>query len=247
MGPLPVRSQMGLMGSYAQITSGRQSWSTAHRIPLHRHDQAYVAVVLCGSYEECGSRGRLRASPGDVLLHNAFDAHLNRFRHTGAQILNLVGAGPARGFGLGRVTDPDAIARAAERDPIEAGVRLHEQLRETACTPEDWPDILAHDLLSNPGCCLKSWAEKHGLAAETVSRGFRKVFGLTPASFRAEARAQRAFALIVESEASLVSIAAAAGFADQAHMSRATRALTGLPPATWRTSNPFKTAGTNAA
>jgi AraC-like DNA-binding protein len=230
---------MGL--AYAQIENGRQSWSTGHRVPLHRHDQAYVAVVLSGSYEECGSRGRLRVGPGDVLLHTAFDAHLNRFRQKGAQILNLVGAGPAPSFGLGRVADPDAIARAAERDPIEAGVRLHEQLRESECPPEDWPDILARDLLSNPGYCLKHWAGQHGLAAETISRGFRKVFGITPASFRAEVRARRAFALIVCSDTPLVSIAAAAGFADQAHMSRATRALTGLPPTAWRRSNSFKT------
>ena len=229
------------MAGFAQIANGRESWKGNNSLPRHRHDQAYVAVVLSGGYEECGSRGRLRVGPGDVLVHDVFDAHLNRFQNKGAQILNLVVAGPVANFGLGCVADPDAIACAAERDRAEVGMRLREQLRERERTPADWPDILAHDLLSNPDYCLRNWAEKHDLAAETVSRGFRKVFGLTPASFRAEVRAQRAFALIVASDAPLASVAAAAGFADQAHMSRAIRTLTGLPPCAWRKSNPFKT------
>jgi len=226
-----------------QITNGRQSWSANQSVPRHRHDQAYVAVVLSGGYEECGSGGRFRVGPGDVLLHAAFDAHLDRFLNKGAQILNLVVAGLAPSFSVGHVGDPDAIVRAAELDPAEAGARLREQLRETKHALDDWPDILAHDLLYKPDCRLDSWARAHDLAAETLSRGFGKVFGITPASFRVEVRARHAFALITGSDAPLVSIAAATGFADQAHMSRATRALTGSPPRTWRRSNPFKTAG----
>ena len=229
------------MGSFAVVTIGRESWSAHHRIQRHRHDLAYAAVVLSGSYEECGSQGRFRVGAGDVLLHDAFDAHLNRFQRNGAQVLNLVVADFAPGFGVGYAGDPDVIARTAERDPVEAGALLRERFRETKRDPEDWPDILAHDLLSNPSCRLDSWARKRGLAAETLSRGFNKVFGVTPASFRMEVRARRAFALITRSDLPLASIAATTGFADQAHMSRATRALTGSPPCTWRRSNPYKT------
>jgi AraC-like DNA-binding protein len=76
-----------------------------------------------------------------------------------------------------------------------------------------------------------------------LSRGFKKLFGVTPASFRMEARAGQAFALIADGDAPLAAIAAAAGFADQAHMSRVLLALTGSPPRAWRKSNPFKTEG----
>ncbi len=235
------------MGGFARITIGRESWNANDRVPRHRHDQAYAAVVLSGGYEECGSQGRFRVGPGDVLLHDAFDAHLDRFQHKGAQILNLVLPGLAPDFGIGHVGDPDAITRAAERDLAEAGARLRTQLCETRRAPEDWPDLLARDLLDNPDCRLDGWASKHGFSAETLSCGFGKVFGVTPASFRAEVRARRAFAQIVASDTPLVSIAAATGFADQAHMSRATRALTGSPPCMWRRSNPFKTERAKAA
>jgi AraC-like DNA-binding protein len=232
------------MDSFLYVANGRQSWNAAASIPRHRHNRPYMAVVLSGSYEECGSRGRFHARPGDVLVHDAFDAHLDRFQGKGAQILNLLATNVTPSFSIGRVPDPDAIARAAERDLIEAGAQLCVQLRETRVEGRDWPDILAADILRDSALRLDSWARSHGLAAETISRGFGKVFGVTPASFRAEARTRRAFTLITKSDLPLVSVAAATGFADQAHMSRATCALTGSPPSWWRRSNPFKTGGT---
>jgi AraC-like DNA-binding protein len=234
------------MSSLARIANGRETWRSDQRIPRHRHARGYAAVVLWGSYEECGNRGRFRVSPGDVLLHGAFDAHLDRFPRGGAHILNLVAADPAPALSLGRIGDPDAIARAAEDDPREALAQLREQLRPVQHAAQDWPDALARQLLGDPACRLEHWARQHGLRAETLSRGFRQVFGVTPAFFRAEARAHRAFGQIVGGAAPLAAIAADTGFADQAHMSRAVRLVTGLPPGAWRKSNPFKT-GAGAA
>lgn len=235
------------MGDFAHISNGQEHWECGARIPRHRHDLAYAALVLSGSYEECGSRGRFRVRAGDVLLHEAFDAHLNCFQSRGAQILNLVLADMPAGSGIGRVANPDAISRAAERDGADAGIQLRAQLREIQRISYDWPDELARDLLADPNCRLDDWARAHCLAAETVSRGFGKVFGVTPASFRLEARARRAFAMIKNSEAPLATIAAITGFSDQAHMSRAVLALTGAPPGLWRRSNPFKTGQVRAA
>jgi AraC-like DNA-binding protein len=171
------------------------------------------------------------------------DAHLDRFSHKGARILNLVDTGWCfRAWTVAHVANADAIARTAETDPISANLQLREQLVKTTRSPGDWPDMLAAELICNPQLPIGAWAAAYGLAAETVSRGFRRVFGLTPASFRAEARARRALAEIIGCAESLASITVLSGFADQAHMSRATRALTGQAPAYWRQrSNPFKT------
>jgi AraC-like DNA-binding protein len=224
-----------------QPKDGRERWQGQQFITRHSHSHAYAAIVLAGGYEECGSRGRFRVGAGDVLLHDAFDGHLDRFRCEGAQILNLVTTGWVANFSVGQVKDPDAIARIAERDIAEARACLREQLREKPQAPGDWPAVLAHDLLADPACRLDAWACEHGLSAEAVSRGFGKVFEQAPASFRAEARARRAFAMVAGTRAPLASIAATAGFADQAHMSRSLRALTGFAPSAWRKSNPFKT------
>ena len=233
------------MGGFAQIANGRERWDANHSVPRHRHDQAYAAIVLSGSYEECGSRGRFRVAAGDVLMHGAFDAHLNRFQNAGAKILNLIVHAPR--FSIGHVDDPDAIARAAEHDPVGAAALLRAQMVESKSSLDDWPDILAFDLLNNPDCRLDDWSRRHNLAAETISRGFGKVFGVTPASFRAEVRARRAYAMVADSAMPLAAIAAKAGFSDQAHMSRAIRSLTGAPPGDWRGSNSFKTVRPKAA
>jgi AraC-like DNA-binding protein len=231
------------MKVFSRIVSGREEWHPNALASRHRHEQAYAAVVLAGSYEECGSHGRFRVGPGDVLLHARFDAHLDRFSHKGAHILNLVDTGWCFGtWNVARVANAEAIARTAETDPRSASLELREQLVETTRSPGDWPDMLAAELICNPQLPIGAWAAAHGLAAETVSRGFRRVFGLTAASFRAEARTRRALAEIIGGAESLASVAILSGFADQAHMSRATRALTGQAPAYWRRrSNPFKT------
>jgi AraC-like DNA-binding protein len=234
------------MGNFAKVTNGCERWDANRSVARHRHDQPYAAVVLAGSYEECGSHGRFRVAAGDVLLHGAFDAHLDRFRKTGAQILNLL-IHEAPDFAIGHVRDPDAIAKAAGRDAAAALAELRAQLKEKTELAGDWPDLLARDLLDNPDCRLDDWAEAHNLAAETVSRGFGKLFGVTPAAFRLEGRARRAFAMIDRTALPLSAIAVRTGFSDQAHMSRAVRTLTGTPPARWRRSNSFKTEMDRAA
>lgn len=229
------------MDAFAPFKTGREDWGAHQRIPRHAHDRAYAAIVLAGGYEECGNHGRFRVGPGDVLLHGAFDAHLDRFPPGGAQILNLVLADPMPPFRMGHVNDPDNIAHAAERDSHAAVAIMREQLQEKEYKPGDWPELLARDLHDDAGIMLEAWADAHDLRAETISRGFGKAFGLTPVAFRAEARARRAWRLIIEGNLPLAQIAAVAGFADQAHLTRSVHTLTGLTPGAWRRSNPFKT------
>ena len=230
------------MGGFAQISNGRERWDPFVHVERHRHDRGYVALVLSGSYEESGSRGRFRVGPGNVLFHDAFDAHLDRFCSGGARILNLLVEGFSSGPSIGYIADPDTIVKLAERDVVEAGAQLRAQLRPTQQVQYDWQDKLADDLLHDPGCLLDQWARDNHLAAATVSRGFRRIFGVTPAEFRLEARTRRALAMITTNEEPLAVIAVTTGFADQAHMSRAIRTLTGTSPGHWRRSNRFKTA-----
>jgi AraC-like DNA-binding protein len=230
------------MSSFAKVSNGRERWDPHVQIRRHRHDRAYVALVLSGSYEESGSRGRFRVGPGDLLFHHCFDAHLDRFCSNGAQILNLLMEGPSPDLSIGHIADPDIVVRMAERNVAEAVAQLRAQLRPIQRAPHDWQDVLAGDLLQDPCFPLDQWARTNGLAPATVSRGFRKVFGVTPAGFRLETRTHRALAMIAATRVSLASIAAATGFADQAHMSRAIRLLTGATAGSWRTSNRFKTA-----
>jgi AraC-like DNA-binding protein len=174
-----------------------------------------------------------------VLVHGAFQAHLDRVAGPGAVVLNLPappGVPPAF-----RIADVDAVARLAERD-LPAAVTLLQPIDTVPADQDDWPDLLAVALLNDPSLAIGRWARAAGLAAETISRGFAQRFGVTPARFRAENRARRAWERIVDCPSvALSAIAYETGFADQAHCSRAVKKLTGTSPGCWRRSNPFKT------
>lgn len=208
-------------------------------LPRHRHAYGYAAVVLSGTYEEAGDSGRRWVRPADVIVHGAFEAHLNRVPAKGALVVNL--PLPAQALTpFGAVADPDAIARAAERDVREACALLVAQHEPAWAPARDWPDLLADELARSP-VRIGDWAQSHGLSAEHVARAFRRVFGATPQVYGREVRARAALSAALLGERPLAEIAQATGFSDQAHMTRAVTALSGQPPGAWRRSNPFKT------
>ncbi len=217
---------------------GRERLGAHKRIPRHHHWGGYITVVLGGGYQEAGFEGRLNVAPGDVVVHGRFDAHLDHIGSSGAELVNLPlppGLSLPASF---RIDDPDELARIAEVDPVVAAHSLR-PVGDVA-THSDWPDLLAGALQSASDQRLGNWAENVGLSAETLSRGFRAAYGITPARFRAEVRARRAMEMLIEGETSLASIAIDCGFSDQPHFSRAILSMTGKSPGSLRKSNSFK-------
>lgn len=204
----------------------------------HVHAEPYVALVVSGGYEEAGDNGRFEVNAGDVVFHDRFEAHLNRFGEKGATVLNLpVPVGMAYAAGIATVTDPDRVVRAAEKSWRSAVDLLFSTAIIRTSPVRDWPDELAATLRKCPALKLSDWREEKGLAAWTVSRGFARVFGISPEAFRARVRVQRALKSIQLTQAPLAMIAAELGFADQAHMTRSMWQLTGTTPHAWRRCN----------
>jgi AraC-like DNA-binding protein len=215
----------------------------ASALGRHVHEEAYAALVLAGGYEEAGDHGRFQVNAGAVVFHGQFEAHLDRFSETGAVVLNLrLPIGCCYTPGIARVADADVVARVAERSRREATDLLFSAAMSEMPSPADWPDELAAALMKNPSLKLSQWGEKKGIAAWTVSRGFALVFGVSPEAFRARTRARHALKFIHSTQAPLASIAAELGFADQSHMTRSIKQLTGIGPQAWRSAaNRFKT------
>jgi AraC-like DNA-binding protein len=223
---------------FRRITPGIETLRSSFSLPRHRHLHAYATAVLAGSFEESGNVGRVRATAGDVLIHPALDSHANQMVSAGVKLIRLEWSDLETKGGLYRLNEVDAIARAAERDVAQAALLLKEALRKSQPLPpgirNDWPDLLAGVLARNASTEIGCWAEANGLARETVSRGFSAAYGIAPAAFRAELRARAAWLRITRGSGSLCEIAAEAGFADQAHMTRWIQRITGAPPAAWR-------------
>ena len=79
------------------------------------------------------------------------------------------------------------------------------------------------------GAQVAQVAERVGLSERQLARSFKRRLGLHPKRFARIARLRRAVQA-AKSGAGLAHAAAAAGFADQAHLSREMKTLTGLSP-----------------
>ena len=230
------------MPALRSIIPGCEHLAAGHGAPRHRHLAAYAIVVVRGAFEQDGYAGRLHVRAGDLLVQPTLDAHANRTR--GATILRLPwaevgfgGPGSVDDFGgVYALPDPDTIIRTAERDLPAALAAVRAQLRHAPRrgAASDAPDQLAVALTRGAVPSLAAWAASFGIARETLSRDFTSAFGVSARQFRAELRARAAWLRIVGTDTPLSTIAAATGFADQSHMTRHIRALTGAPPAAWR-------------
>jgi AraC family transcriptional regulator len=73
-----------------------------------------------------------------------------------------------------------------------------------------------------------------GLNEDHFARAFKVSAGCPPHAYVVERRVERAKSLLLGGELSLCQVALAAGFADQAHLSRRFRRTVGASPASWR-------------
>jgi AraC-like DNA-binding protein len=220
------------------IVPGSEELAPGHDLERHRHLQSYAIVLIRGTFDQVGYAGRVRVQTGDLLIQPTLDAHSNRMPGgRGATLLRLPWSDVDGLGGVFELPDPDAVIRVAERDVGEAAgvARAQWTLQPRPRRPaNDLPDRLAAEIVEGRVASLARWAALLGLARETASRAFSAAFGVSARQFRAELRARAAWLRIVETREPLAAIAAASGFADQAHMTRSVRQLTGGSPAAWR-------------
>jgi hypothetical protein len=127
-------------------------------IGRHVHRRAYAALVLSGRYEEAGHSGRHRVQAGNVVLHDAFEAHLDRIPISGAMVLNVpLPAQYAFRSGVGRVDDADAIVRLIEKGESKTAALLLLSTEVGKPDFQDWLDELVASMAQNAcltlSCC----------------------------------------------------------------------------------------------
>lgn len=217
-----------------KLIDRRQRIAGVGALAWHAHRRPYAAVVLAGSYIEAGDGGRRRVSAGDVIIHTPFCAHGDRFDGTACEIVNLdLSTTQALRLNSCRTPDPEALLRDLDADP-SALDRLLDPANGPPALETDLPDRLAAELDTAGEINLADWADRHATAPRTLRRQFGQVYGITPAHYRARARARLAWRRVVEARDPLAAVALDTGFADQAHMTRAITALTGASPRFWR-------------
>lgn len=223
-------------------------------VPRHEHANAYLCVVVAGAFALEARQVLHDCSPGSVIAHPAGHTHANRFGNQFGRCLNIhfgaswneersvrewlsdfrhVGVGPAaaslhrlgREMQAGDSAAPLAAASAAIEllaDAMRAGA--------PAAQPR-WLarviDIIEADLAQAP--TLGRLAAEVGSHPAHVSRVFRQTFGETVGEYVRRRRVEQAERALAGG-LSLAEIAAAAGFADQAHFTRVFRKHFGMSP-----------------
>lgn len=82
--------------------------------------------------------------------------------------------------------------------------------------------------------CLDDLAVLAKLSTSYFSTAFRRSFGTSPYAYIVERRMERAKQLMVDGRMPLCEIALECGLADQAHLSRVFRRVTGMTPTGWK-------------
>ena len=225
-------------------------------VPRHVHENAYLCVVVAGGFElrhdgappdDCG--------PGTVVAYPAGGPHANRFGALPARCVNVHfgdswTADPAvrtwladfrharlgeHAGAVGRLAN-EMLARdgAAGLAVTAAAVELLAQAMR-ADAPAAVPaaiarvvDLLEADLANAPGLAVLAAAVD--LHPSHLARAFRAARGETIGEYVRRRRVEASVALLRRAELSLADIAAASGFADQAHFGRVFKRQLGVTP-----------------
>lgn len=161
------------MSCLSPVFFGRQRRSGFTVLPRHRHEGSYLALVMSGGYEEAGDRGRHWVRAGDIVLHGAFEAHLNRYDAARSEVLNIIlPTWTEPTMAVMQTADPDTAIRLAEHDPRDAATFLLATMQPKRFEPgsADWPDELAAALLLDPHLRLQHWARRRACAAWRMRR-----------------------------------------------------------------------------
>ncbi len=194
-----------------------EAWFPAgEQLARHTHDRPCVAVMLEGSFD------LLRPFAG--LLDRPSHRH-----HAG------VAACAAR---LTRELDrPDDLAPfAAEAAVLEILVVLGRLALDDERTPPPWllrAQELVHAGFREP-LRIGAVAREVDVHPGHLARAFRRHFRMPLGSYVRKLRLEWVAAELLGTEESVASVALAAGFADQSHLTRAFKCHTGLTPQVYR-------------
>jgi AraC family transcriptional regulator len=227
------------------------------RMPEHGHQHAYFCLVVRGGYAERYGRTEITYPQRAVLFHPAGIVHRDAIAPGGASFL-IVEIGEAlerRAEAHARLDTSVQDLRGGEL--ARAAHRLEREARGPAPRPlvieglvlemigivgaagrsdrrgePAWLGQVIDRLHEEIGRrhTLEALAREAGVHPVTLARGFRRALGVGVGEYLNELRVRWVEERLGEPDGGLADLAIAAGFADQSHMTRAFRRVTGRTP-----------------
>ncbi len=230
-------------------------------LPPHAHERAFVCLALEGSYGESYLRGRdVEYRPFTAVYHPPGERHVTRIGPRGGRVVNIeidsawlelrraIGPLPAAQVDLhggplvwlaARMHRELADGAAVDAERLEwLGAELLGALAGDGArgvSPAWLPRVLSrlHDDPRPPGSA-RALAAEAGVHPIHLARVFRRKLGESVGTYARRLRVQRACRLLSEPGRGLAEVALEAGFADQSHLTRDFRRVTGTTPARLR-------------
>lgn len=214
----------------------------------HAHPTAGITLVVCGGLVETTGGREERASALSVVVKPVGVVHADAVGPRGARTLQVEIRDPAllpegsaswrwhhAGPGLSPLL---ALLRAlrAGRAPEDPVLEVLGELVDGGEDPRrDPPGWLrrareALDDRATAGLTVRGLAAEVGVHPVSLTRAFRRQWGVTVSAYRRRVRLRVAARQIAGTDRPLGRVAHAAGYADQAHLCRDVRAATGWTP-----------------
>lgn len=230
-----------------------------HEVHTHTHEDAHFVLVLSGIYIS-SARGAPQYARAPTLVYNpAGTTHRDRFVDGAGSFMTVsmpplllddadhLGGMPPTATVLGAPRALHSAFRLArevkgggDSTLLESGVwellAGSSHAREGKALPS-WAHAAYEammDLAADPALRVADVAGELGVHPVHLARVFRQAWGCSPGDLMRWRRIERACGLLRRSTLTLVQIAAAAGFADQSHMTHAFRERFNMTPSAWR-------------
>jgi AraC family transcriptional regulator len=230
-------------------------------VDWHHHENAYFTFILCGSVIEGNKKGKTTLSAGGLLYHNAQESHYNikpkgetRGMHLEIRAQWLDQMYPTEKIKEGSFeigchktrllfykilkegsSQNDLWALGFQQLVIEAMGAIVQPGGESVFPPS-WikavTELLQDTYTSPPS--LKAIAEIAGVHPVHLSRSFSRYLGCTMAEYVRGIKVERALSKLSAYGNQLGRIAHETGFADQSHMTRCFKEISGATPSFFR-------------
>ena len=136
---------------------------------------------------------------------------------------------------VARLSREPAAEPMAEDLTIEVLAQVRRRLRERSGPPPSWLETVKQRIQDAPHpVSVSALAQEVGVHRVHLARSFREHYGRSVTGHLQRTRLHRARCLLTDRELGLAEVAVMAGFSDQSHMTRATRAAWGVTPAALR-------------
>jgi AraC family transcriptional regulator len=258
--PLPARREFMISeASVRGLHCAEAVYPAGLKLAVHAHEHASITVIAGGDVVEHGRDGRpTRCERGVVIIRPGGDAHGNAVGRAGVTNIEVDLAPAVLADHRVRIRDARTFAPATA---ATLALRLRRELRERSTTRSLLIEsvaleivalavsephrsaaaiVRAHDRICSEFRDKLSMAElarEAGMHPVSFARAFRARYHVSPGELvRALRVTWAADELCRRSDATIAEIAAAAGFYDQSHLTRAFVARLGRPPGHYRRS-----------